>query len=334
MVLIKEGTTFLHVPIFLKREGPGKKSGEVFFNSAMAFNRDIAVLSMAVLRPGSFLDGMAATGAMGVRVGNESLCGNAMRLRLNDPYLKAIRYMVANSRINGLDAEISCLNISKIDEKFDHVDIDPFGSPAPYFNSISLVRRSVSLTATDAPVLCGLYPKKCLLRYGARNIEKGPQRKELGLRILVARSVMEGKRLGLNLHPVLSFYMGHYFRAFLVKGKSADVQVDAVEGIGPIWNGPLHDAKVVEKMIAKSEGLTLEDKGVTKFLKICMEEARVKATSFYYIDELSSLMRTSAPKMDVILDELISSGFPSSRTHFDPKGLRTEATIEDIKKIL
>jgi len=87
-------------------------------------------------------------------------------------------------------------------------------------------------------------------------------------------------------------------------------------------------------MTAESEGLTLADRRVAKFLKVCKDEAKVKATSFYQTDELSSLMKINAPKMDAILDRLISSGFPSSRSHFDPKGFRTEASIEDIKRIL
>jgi tRNA (guanine26-N2/guanine27-N2)-dimethyltransferase len=327
MVLIREGATSLYVPTFTDRRGPGKKSGEVFFNPAMAFNRDITVLAIGALRPKSFLDAMAATGAMGVRVGNESLPEG--RLRLNDPYPKAMRYLMANKRINGLDAEISSLRISEIDEEFDHLDIDPFGSPAPYFASISLAKKSVSLTATDTPVLCGLYPKKLFLRYGARNTEKGPQRKELGLRILIARSVIEAKRAGLDLRPILSFYRDHYFRVFLAEGRGGKGSIKE----RAVWEGPLHDLKIVEKMIDLSGDLALADRRTVGFLKVCLDESKVGSTSFYHTDELASLFKRSPPKLDSILEGLKSSGFPSSRTHFDPKGIRTEASIEDIEEI-
>ena len=332
MALIREGATLLNVPAFTRTRGPGKKSGEVFFNSAMAFNRDVTVLLTSTLGPTSFLDAMAATGAMGIRAGVES--SGEFRLRLNDPYPRALRYMVANSRQNGLDPELSCLRISEIWERYDHVDIDPFGSPVPYLSTIRLARRSVSLTATDAPVLCGLYPKRCLMRYGARNTEKGHRRKELGLRILLARCVIEGKRYGFDLHPLLSFYMDHYFRVFLVRGKEARGKIELVDGVGPVWIGPLHDPQILDNMMKKIDTLPQQDGRVQKFLGILSEEVKVETNSFYDVDELASMFKMSPPKMDDIIERLKSLGFPSSRTHFDPKGLRTEATLSEIKGIL
>ena len=46
-------------------------------------------------------------------------------------------------------------------EKFDAIDLDPFGTPAPFVLAVMMATADggvVSMTATDAAVLCGGVP--------------------------------------------------------------------------------------------------------------------------------------------------------------------------------
>ena len=53
-------------------------------------------------------------------------------------------------------------------DRFDAVDVDPFGTPSPF---VDCALRSIkdggllSVSATDSGVLCGVYPKVALRKY-------------------------------------------------------------------------------------------------------------------------------------------------------------------------
>ena len=72
-VRIREGSTELIVPEEHSVKGPGKIRGSVFFNSQMAFNRDVNIMFLKALgrRDISVADAMSATGARAVRIANE-----------------------------------------------------------------------------------------------------------------------------------------------------------------------------------------------------------------------------------------------------------------------
>jgi hypothetical protein len=56
---------------------------------------------------------------------------------------------------------------------------------------------------------------------------------------------------------------------------------------------------------------------------------------FYYtIDEVGSALKVSPPPMRRILERLVQQGFRASRTSFRPTGFKTNASMEEIKRLL
>jgi tRNA (guanine26-N2/guanine27-N2)-dimethyltransferase len=55
---------------------------------------------------------------------------------------------------------------------------------------------------------------------------------------------------------------------------------------------------------------------------------------YYTIDEVGSALRTSPPPMNSILERIIQEGFRGSRTSFRPTGFKTNASMEEIKRLL
>ena len=55
-------------------------------------------------------------------------------------------------------------------DRFDVVDIDPYGSAAPFLDSAVQSASSgglLCITCTDMAVLCGNHPEACFAKYGA-----------------------------------------------------------------------------------------------------------------------------------------------------------------------
>ena len=73
---IREGSTDLFVPkqAMAHSKGPGTSKIGVFFNPVMEFSRDVSILVLrgsTLRKRAKMLDGLAGTGARGVRIGNE-----------------------------------------------------------------------------------------------------------------------------------------------------------------------------------------------------------------------------------------------------------------------
>jgi tRNA (guanine26-N2/guanine27-N2)-dimethyltransferase len=83
--IIQEGTTRLAVPdldaYVNGKHGLAALNAPVFYNPVMTFNRDVSVLFTACERPKTVLDGLAGTGARGVRIANEV---GASHVTIND----------------------------------------------------------------------------------------------------------------------------------------------------------------------------------------------------------------------------------------------------------
>ena len=75
------------------------------------------------------------------------------------------------------------------------------------------------------------------------------------------------------------------------------------------------------------------EKDALKLLNACLLEACAPAT-FYDVHTVCKSLKISAPKLDLIFDEIKNQGFIAIKTHFNPLGIKTNATIKDIEKIL
>ena len=68
-------------------------------------------------------------------------------------------------------------------------------------------------------------------------------------------------------------------------------------------------------------------------LNSCLQEADAPAT-FYDVHTICKSLKISAPKLDLIFDEIRNEGFDAIKTHYNPLGIKTDANINKIKEIL
>ena len=209
--LKKEGKIKFFVPAARKIT----KKDEVFYNPEMKFDRDLSEIIVSILKPKKICDCLAASGVRGLRY--KSVLDSA-EVVANDKNPKASELIKKNSELNklGIRVENKDANVLLSEEKFDFIDIDPFGSPIYFLDSCARAiknKGSVAITATDTAPLCGTYSETCLRRYGIKSF-RVDFAKELGLRILLSAVIKNFAKYDLSFKPLFSYYKRHYFRIF------------------------------------------------------------------------------------------------------------------------
>jgi tRNA (guanine26-N2/guanine27-N2)-dimethyltransferase len=256
--------------------------------------------------------------------------------------------------------------------KFNVVDIDPFGTPSPFIESAAynLPESSLlSVTATDTSALCGTYQNPCIRKYGSKPL-KTEYCHETGLRILAGYLALTFAHYKKFLIFKFSHSTQHYMRINALVGKGAkntDISLkeigyiahcphclhrDIIIGLassintkcphcankvvigGPLWCGNLQDSKFTEGMLEKSQDIVLnKEKSAVKLLEIVIKESNAPAT-FYDVHKLSGKLKISAPPMADIFKSLDDEGYLATPTHFKPTGIKTDAPLSVLNKIL
>jgi tRNA (guanine26-N2/guanine27-N2)-dimethyltransferase len=71
------------------------------------------------------------------------------------------------------------------------------------------------------------------------------------------------------------------------------------------------------------------EKRILKFLPLLISELGLPPT-YYLIDEICSRARRDVPQLAMVLESLKGLGYKASPTHFHPKAVKTDATIQVI----
>lgn len=363
MVEVAEGPTTFFVPEGAL-EGTPREDGTVFYNPEMRPNRDLTVLAVRshVDEWGDvrYLDAMAGTGVRGVRVATEA----GARVSINDRSGDAVRVIERNVEHAGVEAEVLRRDANALlsDRGFDLIDLDPFGSPAPFLDSSARsihMHGKLFVTATDTAPLCGAHPSAGRRRYGARSLN-GEHEKEVGARILlgfVARSLARYDKAAV---PLLTLYHRHYFRLFVGCERGASRADEALGNVGyllhcpscrrnefvssasnrikcrcggerilagPLWTGELHGPGFLEEIRRAGEDGGLAGDTAAGLLERVQEE--VGGPPLYFDHSLTaSRAKASPPPLDDFVEKLEGMGYEASRTHFDPEAVKTDAPPE------
>ncbi|KAK4157326.1 S-adenosyl-L-methionine-dependent methyltransferase [Chaetomidium leptoderma] len=109
-------------------------------------------------------------------------------------------------------------------EKYDIVDLDPYGSAAPFLDAaVQAVRDDGGLlcvTCTDSGVWASNgYPEKCYSLYGGIPV-KGWYSHEVGIRLILHAIETSAAKYGLAMEPLLSLSVDFYSRVFVRIRKS------------------------------------------------------------------------------------------------------------------
>ena len=101
-------------------------------------------------------------------------------------------------------------------KRFDIIDVDPFGTPAPYLDSALRAIRNNGLlasTATDLAPLCGVHAKACIRKYGGRPL-RTEYCHELAVRLLAGCTAILAAKHDIGIQVVFSHSSEHYIRLY------------------------------------------------------------------------------------------------------------------------
>jgi tRNA (guanine26-N2/guanine27-N2)-dimethyltransferase len=367
---ITEGETKLQVPKkSLTEVAPPKDPA--FFNPKAKLNRDFSIIAYgAFLKkfegPKIFLEGLSGIGPRGLRVAKEL---EVEKVVINDLNPSALELAKFSANLNGLDnIEYSekeiCRFFSEYSKKGNRgsmVDMDPFGSPAQFFDCglrATMHGGILSCTATDLQVLNGLFQNACKRKYGGIPI-RTEYGNEIAIRLILGCLRSVSGRLGLEIIPLYVESNMHYYRTYVKVYNRPDqnenlgyithckncghrkLEKERIEICeicksqnsigGPLWIDKIFDKDFVEQMILKIPELNV-DKKCEKSLRKCLSESQVTGV-YYTLDEIASKMKASPPKLENAIKKLQKKGFIASPTSFSPTGFRADANIKEIIEI-
>ena len=273
------------------------------------------------------------------------------------------RITVANEDANYL---LSCYGAPR--KRFDVIDIDPFGSPVPFLDSAIRASRNhglMALTATDMASLCGVYPKACMRKYGGKPL-RTEYCHELAVRLLASCLAATAAKYDIGISVVFSHSTAHYIRIYATAkygAKKADESIQNMGYIlhcfncfhretakepsgkcsqcgskmsvaGPLWLGKIFSREFCELMEQEAQKRKFRlGERIRKILALVKSEAEAPIT-YYVVDKLCSLLALPVPPIKKVVETLREEGFQASLTHFNPNGMRTNASAMDMKELL
>lgn len=228
----------------------------VFYNPVQEFNRDLTIAVISefarqtycsklkkvdtnshteeldiVLKPGikhenglKILEGLSASGLRSVRFGLE--IPGVKSVLVNDFDENAVAFIKKNIEKNNLndiltpscdDAAMLMYRNRNVEDRFDVIDLDPYGSPSHFLDATV---QSVSdggllcITCTDAAVLCGNGGETCYSKYGAMSL-RTKYCHEMGIRIILQCIESHANRYSRYIEPLISLSIDFYFRVFV-----------------------------------------------------------------------------------------------------------------------
>jgi tRNA (guanine26-N2/guanine27-N2)-dimethyltransferase len=271
------------------------------------------------------------------------------------------------------DANHLLANYAAPRKRFDIIDIDPFGSPVPYLDSAIRALRNnglIALTATDMAPLCGVHPKACTRKYGGKPL-RTEYCHELAVRLLAGCLATTAAKHDVGVKVVFSHSSNHYVRVYATVeygAKKADESIknmgyilhcfsclhretakeplflehsgrcsecnSSLSVAGPLWLGKIFDKRFSELMegVAKKRNLRLGRK-IEKTLTLIKNEAEAPIT-YYVSDKLCDRLNLPAPPLSKVVEALRIAGFQAYATHFNSKGIRTDASAVKVKELM
>jgi len=355
-----EGTTRFFIPGQDEDSAFPPGTAPVFYNRRMELNRDATVLLLQVIQPEEYVDTMGATGVRGLRVAHE--CG--IPVTINDRDTKAVELIQKNveySGLNNVTVTKNDVNVLLSGHRFDAVDLDPFGTPAPFIDSgIRSARRFLMVTATDTAPLCGAHKKAGMRRYFSQPLNNEYHR-ETGLRTLLGFVVREALKYDIGLVPQFCFAHEHFVRLHLQFRRGAAAAERTLSSIGyimqcpkcpfrseqhgmlpqtmaceycgarlipvgPLWLGGIQSDAILDAMVEKVMQLPLgTSRELAVLLSLCRNE--LPTAGFYDYHQLARQERRSPPPVQELLERIHGLGFPATRCHYLGTGIKTTAPL-------
>jgi tRNA (guanine26-N2/guanine27-N2)-dimethyltransferase len=382
-----EGSTKLLVPaLSLTTRVPPKSPA--FFNPSAKLSRDISILAYrAFLQDMSknkktFGDPLSGVGARALRVAVE--VPEIDEVYINDLNPLAIDLSKKTAQLNFVRRKcnfsvneacrflLSCH--TKNGDRFGIVDLDPFGSPAPY---IDCVIRSVldsgliSVTATDTAVLCGVFDDVCFRKYYGRPI-RCHYANEIAIRIILSLVSLTASRLGLSIEPLFAHSYSQYIRIYARvkissveankvhqklgfihhcqkcgnrmvvkeynKSEVCDLCGNSFKMAGQLWVAKLFDKIFIKKMersYPRKIGTCGQNNTAINRSMLYTSIKEDDDIPYYFVtDEIATKLKASPHSVEKVVEKLSGSGYRASKTSLNTRGFKTDARINDVLSLL
>lgn len=364
--IIREGQCEFLVP-----DGP-------FFNKKAKLSRDMGVIGLRAeaARKGHSLkviDMMCGIGTRGIRYLREAPVNDLIMADGNKHVVAATAANFARNPVSG-DVKVRleheqlhrlAYQLRNEQQWFDWVDIDVFGSPAPFWHAASLLTSFESvlyLTATDTAALWGKYAESAFRHYGAVT-RKWNCGDEVGIRCLIGSLLRSVGEREFHLKPLFCLDEGYAFRVAVRMHYGIDgypmkhmgwmgrcqqcltiwstsfrdtpsicrVCGGQAQVAGPLWTGPLHDMEYLKEMRAQTD--EVEFKHACRALDLMQEEC--DGPIGYYT--MGTIGRTAAlkgiPQNKKMAQVLRAAGFNATRTHLEPQAIKTNAPFPTVLEL-
>jgi tRNA (guanine26-N2/guanine27-N2)-dimethyltransferase len=274
-------------------------------------------------------------------------------------------------KVKHKDANRLLIDHSAPKKRFDIIDIDPFGTPVPYLYSAIRALRNKGLlatTATDMAPLCGVHPKACIRKYGGKPL-RTEYCHELAIRFLIGCTVATAAKHDIGTQVSFSHCSDHYIRVYTEIAYGAQKADESIRNLGyvlhcfnclhretthkpfkenlrcpecgtqmeyagPLWLGSIFDKKFCESMLKENMQRSFKNNSkITKLLSLAIEEADAPAL-YHVLDKVSGKIGLPGPSVSAFFQALRDSGYLAVPTHFNYRGLRTDAPSLVIQKVM
>lgn len=344
----------------------------VFYNPKMRFCRSASSLAVGAIQDKiRVCDAFCASGIRGIRYALEN--HNVNEISFLDMDEDALRSAKENAKAAGIHPTVYQGNISKeiFDIVADFLEIDPFGSPAPYlydsmraFNPLKVAYLSV--TATDVAVLCGGKKKACQKNYHAMPMNNEFTH-ENGMRIMIRKIAETAAEFNLGIEPLVSFSHRHYLKTIIRLRRGAEHADRSMNSMGyvsfckkcgfrisgrfpeplcpccgteiayagELWVGEIHDRRFIKSMSYLNDMRNYADSDkISKMLGTL--ESEVGMPPYYFnIHNLCKIgNRAQIPSRDDFIETVRSFGFRACRTHFSDMSIKTNASAKELLGML
>lgn len=243
---------------------------------------------------------------------------------------------------------------------YDLVDVDCFGSPAPFLGSALWATKMGGLlyfTSTDGRTATGHLPDISLRVYAAY-ARCHPSAHEQALRLMIGNVQYQAATMGCGVEPIFSLFTGSTYRVMLRLlssscltkknygflaychscGEYQSVSWRRLGRVfcpcqnqkkspiisGPLWLGKLHDPQYLKRMITLAEQFGWLDRA--KLLTLMQAEALLPPY-FYTLSEIGKRGKINIPKRSHLINALLAQGYHAVPTHLNPQAIKTNASL-------
>ena len=170
------------------------------------------------------LEALAASGLRSIRFSRE--IAGIKEIVTNDFDKRAVELIkknVAHNEVGEIvkpslaDASLLMYQHKAPSERFDVIDLDPYGTAAPFLDSaVQAIKDDglLCITCTDMSILCGNTPETCYAKYGSMSLRVKCCH-EMALRILLQCVESHANRYSRYIEPLISISADFYIRIFV-----------------------------------------------------------------------------------------------------------------------